>query len=100
MRHHRIPLLRHWVSVSATVLARSVGDQMVLVDPQSNCSYSLDSVGTRVWSLILEHGKVQTVLEEMQREYPAEVLRLESDLAAFLQQLTQAGLIDVMPTED
>ena len=93
-------LLKQRLSIAPGLLTRQVADQIILVDPRNDSSFALDVVGTRIWSLIQDCGEVEAILDKIQREYPVSVPRLESDLEAFLQQLTEAKLIAVTAAGD
>ena len=75
------------------VIFRVLGDEAVILNLATSQYFGLNSVGTRLWQLIAEHGSVEKVLEASLAEYEVEEKQLRQDLADLIQQLTQKGLV-------
>ncbi len=83
------------VRIPAQVLYRELGDETVLLDPESGVYYGLDAVGTRLWTLLTETPRVAAVHERLMEEFEVAPDRLWQDLTDFLAELEQKGLIHV-----
>lgn len=89
-----IPLPPH-VSISSEVIFQEIAGECVVLNMGSEQYFGLDDVGTHMWQLLLEHGKTDTVLAQMEAYYEADAETLRRDLAAFIQQLREEGLVQV-----
>lgn len=83
------------VEIPGSVLFRTVGDEAVLLELVSGRYYGLDAVGTRIWSLLVEHRRVAAVLDRLVAEYEVAADLLERDLEGFLATLSESGLVEV-----
>ncbi len=81
--------------ISPDVLFRELAGEAVLLDLKSQRYFGLDSIGTRIWQLLDERRQTAAVLEAMLAEFDVEEGEMRQDLAAFLDQLTDAGLIEL-----
>lgn len=87
------PQLPKSVSVPSGVLWQRVEDQIVLVDVNRGQYHRLDDVGTRMWELLGECSEVQAAYEQLFELYDVDGGTLRGDLAAFIAQLVDAGLL-------
>ena len=83
------------VTIPQEVLSQEVGGETVILDLKAEYYFGLDEIGTRIWELLVEHGDLQQVLDQMLEEYDVEPDRLESDMRALLAELEKAGLINL-----
>lgn len=81
------------LTIPEHVLFQRVSGESVLLDLDNEQYFGLDEIGTRIWQLIAEHGRLGDVYAAMLDEYevPADVL--ERDLADLVQALTDKGLL-------
>lgn len=84
------------VKSSEDVVAQKVGDEMVLLDLEAGLYYGLDAVGSRVWELLLEHGRLRVAFETLVEEYEVTPEILQQDLLHLVQELQTRGLIQVV----
>jgi len=80
---------------SDTVFAQEVDGEMVLLDMNSENYFGLDEVGCAIWQAMQEHKVLQRVYDAMLENYDVEPDRLGRDLLAFIEQLRDAGLIEL-----
>ena len=85
--------LRQTFSINPDVAHREMGDESVLLHLTAAHYYGLDEVGTRIWQLLVEHGELQVVFDQMLREYEVEPDQLQADLEELLGELTDQGLV-------
>ena len=65
----------------------------MLLDMATEKYFSLDSVGTRMWQLVTEHGDVESVVAKLLEEYDAPEDQLRFDVIALTEKLADAGLL-------
>jgi hypothetical protein len=85
------------VVVSKDQLASDVGGETVILGLTAGRYYGVDAVGARVWQLIQEPITVRDVQQTIVSEYEVDRERCESDLLKLLQQMIDAGLVEVRP---
>jgi hypothetical protein len=81
--------------VPDSVLFQQVSDESVLLDMDSEQYFGLDEVGTRIWQLIVEDGRLGDVHAAMLDEYDVDPQVLERDLLDLVGTLAQKGLVVV-----
>lgn len=80
--------------IPGEVLFQEVSGETVLLDLASESYFGLDSVGTRIWTLLKDDKSVGQVLDALLEEYEVDRETLEADLAELLDNLLAAGLIE------
>jgi len=88
------------ITISKDALSQEVNGETVILDLKSESYFGLDKVGTRIWQLLQEHNDTQLVLETMLNEYDVDSARLKSDMDELLEKLSEAGLVNLVPTEE
>jgi hypothetical protein len=81
------------LAVKDSVVARSLGEEMVLLNLESGLYYSLNSLGVFVWPYIQQGATADAVAEAIVSEYEVDRDVAAADLNAFLGQLAEWGLI-------
>lgn len=79
--------------VPETVLSRTVGTETILLNLETSTYHSLNAVGGRFWSLILEGNDFQRALATLEAEYDVPSGQLESDLRALCAELEGLSLL-------
>jgi hypothetical protein len=87
--------LEQRVTIASDVLFRIVGDEAVLLNLKTGLYLGLNSVGTRMWSVLLESGSMHEAFERLLGEFEVDTNRLRTDLEEFLRQLLDHGLIEI-----
>lgn len=85
-------------SVPKTVLARRVGDEIVVLDLGGGEYFGLPEIGGRMWELLVEGKSLQEVTDAMVGEFEIDRLTVERDLIGFAGDLCSKGLLVTMPT--
>jgi hypothetical protein len=70
-----------------------LGDEAVILNVSTGIYFGLDSLGTRMWQLISEHGSLEKVVETLLAEYEVEEGQLRHDLDLLIQRLKDKGLV-------
>lgn len=81
------------LSIPGQVMARTVGDETVILDLASGSYFGLDPVGARIWQLIGEGGTLAEICATMLDEYEVERERLEADVLRLATELAERGLV-------
>ena len=81
------------IRVPDDVVFRVLGDEAVILNLASGVYFGLDTVGTRMWQLMSEHGSTDKVIAAMLDEYEVEEGQLRSDLAKLIEQLSEKRLV-------
>ena len=79
--------------VPSHVLSRSVGDDTVLLDLHRDEYFSLDSVGTQVWCLLVEGESVKSIVDRITETYGVDVAVVADDVDALISDLVATGLL-------
>jgi hypothetical protein len=82
------------VSIPPQVMARTVGEETVILDLASGTYFGLDSVGARIWQLMGEGRTLAEVCDRMLDEYDVEREALERDLFDLLEALAGQNLVE------
>ena len=81
------------IEISEDVLFQEVSGETVLLDLASEQYFGLDSVGTRIWTLLNEGAGAAAVVDTLLAEYAVERETLAADVDELLARLAEAGLI-------
>lgn len=79
--------------VHPSVVFRELDGEAVLLHLDTGVYFGLDSVGTRVWSLLLEHGSPAGVCERMLEEFDVSPDVIERDVLGLVDELRDKGLV-------
>ena len=81
---------------SKSAVYTQIDDQVVMLDAERGEYYELDPIGSRIW-MLLEDGQVMEKLRDaLTAEYDVDGETCLRDLAGFLGQLSELGLVEVM----
>jgi hypothetical protein len=93
---------KHTVSTGSIIIAAKdqvstdLDGETVILNLESGTYYSLDPVGTRIWSLIQESKTVGEIRDIILEEYEVEPDRCEQDIIALIEQLVDTGLVQIL----
>lgn len=82
-------------SAAPDVVARSVGDETVILDLASGTYFGLDPVGARMWQLMESGKSLAEICDQMMGEYDVARDTLERDALALADDLANKKLIAV-----
>ena len=89
------------VSVLSTVVAAKeqtscdLDGESVVLDMSSGKYYGLNSVGSEVWNLIQQPKTVRDLRDALVAEFEVDPQRCEEDLLAWLESMSDKGLVKV-----
>ena len=79
---------------SKDVVSRRVGDEIVLVNLQSDEMYSLNPTGARAWELLGEGHDREAIDATLADEYDVDVEEVRRELESLLDELEHRGLVE------
>ena len=80
-------------SIPKEVMARTVGDETVILDLAKGTYFVLNPVGARIWELMGEGHTLVDICGQMLDEYEVSREELERDTMKLAQELAAQGLI-------
>ena len=83
------------VTIPTQVMARTVGDETVILDLASGTYYGLDPVGARIWQLLADGKSLGEVCDVMFGEYDVAREALEGDIRRLTEELQAKGLVSL-----
>ncbi len=86
-------LLPESVEIGDDVIFQKLNDEAVVLNLATQDYFSLDNVGTSMWSLLVEFGNLETVVGRLSSVYDVETETLRRDLCSLVQQLVGSGLL-------
>ena len=87
--------LRDIIIIPDTLFAQEVDEEMVILDTTSQEYFGLDQTGAVIWQHLSEHGALQKTYEAMREVYEVNDEQLETDICRFVQELVDAGLVEL-----
>jgi Coenzyme PQQ synthesis protein D (PqqD) len=78
---------------AANVVARTVGEELVLLDYEREVYYGLDPVGARIWELLATDSTIASIVDTLVEEYEVTREELQTDVERLMGELERAGLV-------
>ena len=76
-----------------TLTAR-VDDDLVMLDTRQSRYFGLDAPARRIWELLGEPRSVESICTTLRDEFEVSAERCSRDVLAFLEQMSDAGLVE------
>ncbi len=83
------------VCATSDQVSSDIGGETVILSIRAGIYYSLDAIGTRIWQLLQEARPVAVICDTLLEEYDVDRESCEQDLLDLLNNLMQAGLLEV-----
>jgi hypothetical protein len=83
------------VQKTADQIACDIGGEVVILDLKSGTYFGVDDLGARIWSLLEQPTSVVAIRDAIMAEYDVDASTCERDIITFIQQMEQAGLVEV-----
>jgi len=83
------------ITISDATLHQQLDDETILLHLDTEYYYGLDDIGSRIWQLLKQHGRVDHIVADMLREYDVEEVTLRGDIECLLSEMARAGLIQI-----
>jgi Coenzyme PQQ synthesis protein D (PqqD) len=85
------------VAASPAAMSQRLGDETVVLDVDRAIYYTLDDVGTVMWSVLGDAPDVTSAVDRLVARYAVERADLDADVGRFVAELLGLGLL--MPLE-
>jgi hypothetical protein len=82
-------------AIPPQVMARTVGEETVILDLVSGTYFGLDPVGARIWQLLGENKTLSEVCDAMQQSHDVSRADIERDVLCLVEALCVQRLIDI-----
>lgn len=83
------------VKIPDQVMARSVGDELVILDLASGTYFGLDGVGMLAWHVLSEGGSLADACAAVLAEYDVARETVEADIVTLVADLAAKGLVEL-----
>jgi hypothetical protein len=77
------------------ILASALGDETVMMSLSRNSYYGLDEVGSLIWELLAQPQSITQICTTLQQEFAVDAQTCQQEVALFVQQLVDEGLVNV-----
>ena len=77
------------------VLFRELNGEAVLLNLDSGKYYGLGAIGTRMWTLLTEHGEIERASQVLLDEFDVSEEQLRQDVQRLLDDLIGHGLLEI-----
>jgi hypothetical protein len=84
------------VTAGADVVACDLIGASALLNMRSSTYYTLNQVGSRIWSLIQQPTSVSAICDDVVAHYEVDRTRCYDDVVTLLRDLNDAGLIEIV----
>ena len=88
------------VQIPDDVLFRDLSGEGVLLNLETGKYFRLDQVGTRMWILLAEKGRIHAAYRSLLEEFDVDEDRLHQDLLVLVDKLASHGLLVIKPSTD
>jgi len=88
-------MLHGLVEVPDRVVTRAIDESTVLLNTDTGRYFTLDNIGTTVWSLLTPAAAVQDIYDALLLRYQVEPEDLKQDLESLLARLEAEGLVEI-----
>lgn len=83
------------VAPKQDIVARSVGDEMVLLDLETGTYFTLNGVGAFIWRQIEEQCDVDAIATRMVNEYEVDLHQARNDASTLLSTMLDQGIVEL-----
>ncbi len=83
------------VRPSDDVTFRELDGESVLLNLATGIYFGLDEVGTRIWQLIEEYGRLSDVCDAVTREFAVDSDTAGRDLSDLVREMSSRGLVEI-----
>ena len=83
------------VTRTAGLMSTRVNNEIYVLNPVRDKYTGLDDIGLRVWDLLEATMRVESLCDQVAKEYRGDPQQIRADLMEFLNELDSEGLLDV-----
>ena len=83
------------VSQIEDIVASDIDDEKVMMSVEKGQYFGLEPVGSRIWEMIAQPVRVSELIDVLLGRYDVDRETCEKDVLAFLEELNEAGILQV-----
>lgn len=83
------------VQILDGVLTTQVGDELVLLNINTEIYYGIDPVGARIWAVVTTSDSIEHALEILVDEFDVELNTLKQDVETLVNNCVEYGLVEI-----
>jgi len=87
------------VRIPESIAVHDLQGELLLLNPATGVSVSLDPMGTRMWQLIHDHHALDKVLDALLHEYNVTEAQCGHDLLSFVARMLEEGFVETGDVE-
>jgi len=87
------------VRIPDSIAVHDLQGELLLLNPATGVSVSLDPMGTRMWQLIHDHHALDKVLDALLHEYNVTEAQCGHDLLSFVARMLEEGFVETGDVE-
>lgn len=84
------------IVVSANQLSTFLDDEAIVLDLASGTYFGLEQVGARIWTILQQPTTCAQIVDTLAGEYAVDAATLEHDVLAFINELHENRLVDLL----
>jgi coenzyme PQQ synthesis protein D (PqqD) len=84
------------IALSKNLASCDLAGEMAIVNFDNGVYYGLDPTGARIWNLLREPSTVEQLCDTLAGVYDVDRSTLESDVRAFVRDLAEHGLVEIV----
>lgn len=81
---------------SDAFVTATVDDALVMMSLEKGSYYGLDEIGSQIWTRLVEPTRIADLCEALAARYEAPRAQIETDVKAFLQELLDEGMVQIV----
>jgi hypothetical protein len=85
--------MSQYVARAATVAARKIGGEMVILSAEDSSVFVLNDVGTAIWEAVDGPTPIDAIAEAVALEYDVDAATARADVREFVAALAAAGVL-------
>jgi hypothetical protein len=78
------------------LMSAPVNEDLVFLNPKTNCYVAFDAVGRRVWELLENSRRASEVAADLAAEFDGPPAQMVADVQSFLDELEREGMVSVV----
>ncbi len=84
------------IALSKNLASCDLAGELAIVNFDNGVYYGLDRTGARIWNLLREPSTVEQLCDTLAGVYDVDPSTLESDVRAFVRELAEHGLVEIV----
>lgn len=80
-------------TINDSVIHAELDDEAMLLNVETGVYFGLDSVGARIWQLLVAKPTGEELTSQLLAEYEVDRVQLHADVERFVQMLASQGLV-------